>query len=306
MHLLQRVKKRSTYCKQVSDKAVMLILNTKRDVSKGFTLVELLIVLVVVGILSGLVILTSSRVLNRTRVNADISTVRSLNTATVIYKTLRNLYLNNDVFDDLNNDKDRIQALLVSGQISSAPVPSVSGTSFSWNIASQKWIISGDITPSDLSGYALKPSDFNANPTYIGIFRNGLISGLYKNESPKAIIIPKEMENDFGNVEYVTRIWQDIFKGKGLTSVVIPEGIERIHARAFQNNQLTEIDFPTSINRIDLLAFAGNTLLTKITIGQGVLIENNAFPSHATFTAAYGTPGTAGTYILTGGTWARQ
>ena len=276
----------------------MPILNTKTDVSKGFTLVELLIVLVVVGLLSGLVMLMSSGMLNKTRVNADISTVKSLNTATVIYKTIGNFYLNNDVFFGLNNDEDRIQALMVSGQISSAPVPNVRGTSFSWNIASQKWVISGDITPpGSVVVHVLTATDIEMGT---GSDWNAKILAQY-NVNYKDIIIPKS--TDKGPVEM---IGSDAFKNKGLTSVVIEEGITRIHARAFQNNNLIEIVFPTSITRIDLLSFAGNNLLTKITIGQGVVVENTAFPFHSSFVTAYGTPGAAGTYIFTGGNWVKQ
>ncbi len=40
--------------------------------------------------------------------------------------------------------------------------------------------------------------------------------------------------------------YQDVFKYKALTSVVIEEGITRIHARAFKDNELTEIILPNA------------------------------------------------------------
>ena len=132
--------------KQVSYKAVRLILNSKRNISKGFTLVELLVVMVVVGALVGAIMLVSNKALNKTRTEADLSTVVSLNAATTFYKSLKNLNVGEDIFDGFNNDVDRLKELLAKGYMSSIPVPSVSGSSFSWDVASQKWVIGGNIT----------------------------------------------------------------------------------------------------------------------------------------------------------------
>ena len=290
------------------------ILNPKRNISKGFTLVELLIVLVVVGILSGSVMLMSNNVLNRTKVNADIATVRSLNTATVIYKTMGNLYLNSDTFYGFNNDQDRIQELLKSGQINSTPVPNVSETSFSWNIASQKWVISVNATPpeppdppdpekpfvvGENEGVKMVPGDHD---------EFNRLEGSYKGEH-KDIVIPEK----FFDGSLIKEISKEVFLDKGLTSVVFEDGLIRIYDAAFKGNDLKEIVFPKSLLEIGPEAFAKNNLKT-ITIGEGigkgVKIGENAFAGQGVetkipFEKAYAEGG-AGTYNFEDGCWVKQ
>ena len=287
------------------------ILNPKRNISKGFTLVELLIVLVVVGILSGSVMLMSNNVLNRTKVNADIATVRSLNTATAIYKTMENLYLNSDAFYGFNNDQDRIQELLKSGQINSAPVPNVSDTSFSWNIASQKWVISINVTPPDppdAEGPFVVGKNEGVEMTKGEDGEATRLEGSYKGEH-KDIVIPEK----FFDGSLIKEISKEVFLDKGLTSVVFEDGLIRIYDAAFKGNDLKEIVFPKSLLEIGPEAFAKNNLKT-ITIGEGigkgVKIGENAFAGQGVetkipFEKAYAEGG-AGTYNFEDGCWVKQ
>ena len=273
------------------------MLNLEKGVSKGFTLIELLIVLIVVGVLAGIIMVASNMAINRAKINADISIVKSLNTATVIYKTIKTLYSNSDVFVGFNDDEVRLKELLDSGEISAIPIPNVKGNSFAWNIASQKWVISGDITPPGPSGHVVTASEITMGTGG----HAGVIKEPYTGDpSYKNIIIPNNI-----NGTPVIAIYQDVFKNKGLTSVVIENGITHIHARAFMNNNLIEIVLPNSITRIDYGAFLGNNL-TKITIGGGVtVIEGAAFANNASFVAAY-TLGGAGTYNLIVNNWVKQ
>jgi Flp pilus assembly pilin Flp len=140
-----------------------------------------------------------------------------------------------------------------------------------------------------------------------------------------SIIIPNSMSG-FSLKE----IYQDVFKGKNLTSVIFDGGSQlvRIHARAFQNNKLTSVTLPDTLQRIDLWAFKGNNL-TEITIPPNVnTIEQKAFDGNdikkitigskvssigegvfsnnsAGFKTAYAAGG-AGTYIYTNGNWVKQ
>ncbi len=59
------------------------------------------------------------------------------------------------------------------------------------------------------------------------------------------------------------------FRQKGLTSVVIPYGVESIERAAFANNYLSEVIIPNSVTSIASHAFASNQL-TNITIPDGV------------------------------------
>ena len=273
---------------------------------------ELLIVLVVVGILSGSVMLMSNNVLNRTKVNADIATVRSLNTATVIYKTMENLYLNSDAFYGFNNDQDRIQELLKSGQINSTPVPNVSETSFSWNIASQKWVISVNVTPPEPPD----PPD-PEKPFVVGenegvkmvLGEDGKFSrleGLYTGGHTD-IFIPGKFFDGYPIKEISKIVFFNL--DKKLTSVVFEDGLVRIYNLAFAGNDLTKIVFPKSLEYIGPEAFVKNNLKT-ITIGERVEIIKGAFAGQSveakvSFEEAY-EKGGAGTYNFEDGCWVKQ
>ncbi|WP_256760523.1 leucine-rich repeat protein [Cohnella sp. WQ 127256] len=78
----------------------------------------------------------------------------------------------------------------------------------------------------------------------------------------------------------VVSIGANAFKGMGLTSVTIPNGVKRIYSGAFSDNDLTSVEIPNSVTRIDDYAFYGNQL-TNVTIPDSVTrIEDYAFRSN--------------------------
>jgi len=79
------------------------------------------------------------------------------------------------------------------------------------------------------------------------------------------IVIPRTI-----NGMLVTSIWEDAFRDKGLTSVIIPDSIRAIANHTFWGNLLTDIVIPDSVTVIGDGAFAKNSLLTHITIPQSV------------------------------------
>ena len=67
------------------------------------------------------------------------------------------------------------------------------------------------------------------------------------------------------------------FSERGLTSVIIPDGVTTIRYYAFSDNKLTSVTIPNSVTSIGEEAFSGNQL-TSLTIGNRVTtIGNNAF-----------------------------
>ena len=52
------------------------------------------------------------------------------------------------------------------------------------------------------------------------------------------------------------------FRGKNLTSVVIPNGIEKIFAESFTNNSITTVTIPTSVTYLSCTAFDGGVTIT--------------------------------------------
>lgn len=268
----------------------------KIDFRKGFTFVELIIILAVISILSGLITALSPDIIEKANRAVDESDVRNLNTATFDYKTTKKVYMKSDVFEGLHTDAERMQILFDTRHISNVPVPNVEGNAFIWDIASQRWIISGDhaASGSDVPGNVVKSSEIEMGTGGHSGFIKGSYSGGYQD-----IIIPGVMDGI-----QVTQIYQDSFSDKSLTSVVIEEGIARIHARAFLGNDLTEIVLPSSVKRIDYGAFMGNDI-TKVTIGADVFLEGNVFRGSNSFKEAYEAGG-AGTYKFVDGQWIKE
>lgn len=276
-----------------------MFINFKNGKKEGITLVEVLIVIIVISVLVGLMTLAMPDIIKKANRTVDESDVRNLNSATSSYKTLKRLNGNSDVFEGLNTDLERMLALYDTHHISNIPVPNIKGTAFNWEIASQKWVISGDMTPSEPEGPVAGGNVVGSSEIQFGTnyWANSIIK---YTGSHKDIIIPNMI-----NGVRVDMIQQEAFKDKGLTSVVIEEGVTRIHARAFQGNDLTEIILPGSIKNIDHRAFLDNDI-KKITIGAGVTLETNVFSNnYDSFKSAYAAGG-AGTYIYTNGQWIKQ
>jgi len=88
----------------------------------------------------------------------------------------------------------------------------------------------------------------------------------------KDIIIPAVIDG-----VSIKSIKFDLFAGKNLTSVVIPEGVESIGQKAFSGNKLTQVAFPKSLKKIGVGAFWDNEL-SEITITENIKeIGNYAF-----------------------------
>jgi hypothetical protein len=126
---------------------------------------------------------------------------------------------------------------------------------------------------------------------------------LYKGSS-KTPVIPTEF-----NGRPVKHIGKGAFKGRGISSVVIPEGFSWIGEEAFMDNKLDSIIFPQSmtgiaekgfmnnnitsivfhkgINRILREAFAKNKIKSvSIANGETMLVSGNAFDDNPIETAA--------------------
>lgn len=118
------------------------------------------------------------------------------------------------------------------------------------------------------------------------------------------VVIPEQFEVE-GVCYPVKHIGYDVFRGFGITSLTLPEGlltieggsffhsriehlvvpdsVTRIGVGAFQNTAdislpgLLSVQLPANLERIDSIAFANNHNLTEITIPEGISVGNNAF-----------------------------
>lgn len=76
----------------------------------------------------------------------------------------------------------------------------------------------------------------------------------------------------------VTGVYNSAFEGSGITSVVIPEGIERIGKRAFAEcKDLTSVTLPKSLNQIQNNAFEGCVSLETIALPPNAGLPSGLF-----------------------------
>ena len=107
---------------------------------------------------------------------------------------------------------------------------------------------------------------------YVSGDNTATINKYYDNEDnnssnpacPRDVEIPSQIGG-----AAVTEIYSEAFKGKGLTSVVMPDSITNIGMDSFYGNKITSVNIPTSIASIGTAAFSGNKL-TQVTLPDSV------------------------------------
>jgi len=133
---------------------------------KGFTLIELVIVIALLGILSTIGIPRFIGYVNHSRIAVDQANLKILNTTTTLYRIKYNI-TNPDVFEGIDTDEKRIEELVDKDFLNYAPEPQVKNGEFSWHMNSQKWLHSTfEIAEGSLSEYyfsEMTKSDFLFN-----------------------------------------------------------------------------------------------------------------------------------------------
>ncbi|MEA4964913.1 MAG: leucine-rich repeat protein [Oscillospiraceae bacterium] len=256
----------------------------------GFTLVELIVVIAILGILVAIAIPAYIGFVTRAKITADQVTLGSLNRATQVYYGEEP---SSNPFEVIGtSDAVLMQTLVDESFFSETPVPQQKDVSFLWNFGNKIWLLSDDAS----NVYGLSVADVT-----LGVGgHTGYIKGSYSGTATD-ILISKTLDGTT-----MTNIWQDVFANKGLTSLSFPadSGIVRIHARAFNHNNLTEVVLPNSVKRLDYGAFWNNDI-TKVTIGSDVILEDQVFRNNNAFRDAYTANG-AGTYLYQDGAWVKQ
>ena len=118
---------------------------------KGVTLVELLIVIVVMGIISGIAVFTVDTIVQNTRQKVDRGNLASLNTAT--QRLIEWGDVDGDAFEGINSDYYRMEYLSEQGYIDQVVIAQQRDTDFRWNVDNQIWeLYEGGNPYNDLSG----------------------------------------------------------------------------------------------------------------------------------------------------------
>lgn len=283
----------------------MLTLKSDR---KGFTLIELIVVIAVLGVLAAIIIPRFSGFVDKAKNAADQADLKNLNTVTSAYRAEKPPL---DPFEDINRSADYLMGVLVDREIlASTLVPRQKDASFEWDFNQEKWLISstGNVLTADqvtfgnnfyassISGYLGTSKDILI-PQKIG---NITVAGIYQNAFKNVGLTSLQFDENSAILQMHT----SAFEGNALKSMELPKGIKTIDVRAFYGNDLTEIVLPPSLVKIGVNAFYGNEI-SKITIGTGVVLDNKAFANDNTFKDAYYAQG-AGTYSLVNGNWVKQ
>jgi prepilin-type N-terminal cleavage/methylation domain-containing protein len=106
---------------------------------KGFTLIELIVVLAILAILSAILIPSISNYIHSAKDVTDQSSVRTLNSLTVLYGIDNNV-LDGDIFSGFNTDEQRMNELVNEGYLSNIVEPELEDSEFIWSIEYQRWL----------------------------------------------------------------------------------------------------------------------------------------------------------------------
>ncbi len=268
----------------------------KLNTNKGFTIIELIVVIAILAILAAIISPQAFEFIERGRIAADQTTVRTLNNLTALYRITAP---SSDPFKDTSKTNSELIAVLVDGGFLTSSVESqTKNTTFEWLIEDEQWYLMFED-----SFYVIGSLN---DGLYMDTRGNGELLGPYTGSS-KDIVIPKTLNN-----ETIKAVWQDSFRGSNLVAVHFPNDSEItvIGRRAFRENQLTEVTLPGSLTMIGDHAFRLNPNLKKVTIGDDVTIGDAAFGFNRddnTFRDVYESNGkSAGTYVFIDGNWIKQ
>lgn len=307
--------------------------------NKGLTLIELIAVIVILGIISGISTLLIGNIIPNMRQKADIATLSSINSAMDLYKYSDSETLDT-FFTDALSDSDRLVILFEEGYLSKIASPQKSTNEFIFQIETQQWAMTS--SDGEITYTPTEEEYFTVNETYPYFLTSYNITGGLD------VVIPSEIDgvqittidstcftglgiNSVIIPEGITRISGNSFKENNLTTVVIPNSVERIWHNAFYDNDISSASFGTGLTRIEGGAFSnnnftevvlptnvvyvgegafgyGNNYITRIEIGSNVEIGNDhSFGWYGnSFRTLYNVSKEAGIYIYSGGTWVKQ
>lgn len=255
---------------------------------KGFTVIEVLVVIAILGIVSAIAIPNLSGFSEKARVNADEASLSTLNKATDLYAVLNNMG-GEDIFAGLSSDEDRMLALVNKGLLEKTTNAQQEDTKFAWDIEGQHWnsvpLYTGAAVTKQqaeamgftfsrqtgaITSYEGSDTDVEIPYRIGGVLVTQIEANVFADRNLTSVMIPNS----------ITEIGEYAFKNNNLTSLVIPDSVTALGKCSFQENELESVIIPSSVKELKQFTFQNNKLKT-VKIPTGVkMIERNVFANN--------------------------
>lgn len=118
--------------------------------NRGFTVIEMVVVVAVVMTLSGTFAPKILKIVKNSQIAADQSNLSTLNESTTLYSFDKSI-TNNDIFDGIELDEERMQELVDKDYLSKTAEPKQKDASFNWEIGDQEWVYNSEGTSESAS-----------------------------------------------------------------------------------------------------------------------------------------------------------
>lgn len=122
-----------------------------RRARRGFTLIEIIVVIGILGILSAIAIPRFSGITSKSKEKVDIENLNTLNRVSQIYASKNNCNTG-DIFCNITSDEARMQTLVNNALLSQAITPLQEKNKFKWNKGEQLWYLGPDSIKFTASG----------------------------------------------------------------------------------------------------------------------------------------------------------
>ena len=266
---------------------IVLMVHKNKHTLKGFTIVELLIVIVVIAILAAIVIVSYNGISRRAEITALQSDLRNTATKLNLDKTKSgDVYiasLNSEV--SVKGDKTELTYTRLTNTTFCLSAASKKTPSLVYNITQEGKINEGYCAGHDPNASTSAGCfDTNYDTGLDAVFINGYYDNENNNTSspacPRAVVIPSNIGGH--PVKYVESI---AFENKNLTAVTFPNTLISIGSNSFALNHLTSVVIPDSVTSLGMGAFAQNYTLASVTLSnsltsiEGYTFMNNSLTS---------------------------